>query len=314
MKERVRPPHAPELSALGRRLGRFNISGVFWYRIHALGARVLPEWSLRFFIVFFTSIFFVLLVRIRQALASNLEAVLGPCGWWERQCRVYRTLYQFAWMLTERYEGLETDRRVRSTVRGEEHWRRALAHGSGLILVTAHVGHWEVGTTMAHEDDPRTVNVVREEEVDPESQEYLRERFATRLDPNVKMHFAHDDPMLGMKMLMALRKGELVALQGDRPRTGGRFFEASLFGRPMPLPLGPVALARTADVPLLPVFVLRRGRLCSEIIFRPPIKVDREGGEEALHGVVQQVADEVAAVIREAPYQWFCFRELWPDH
>lgn len=166
---------------------------------------------------------------------------------------------------------------------------------------------------MAREDDPRAVNVVREEEVDPESQKYLEKRFAERLDPNVRMHFAHDDPMLGMKMLMALRKGEIVALQGDRPRTGGRFFEARLFDRPMPLPLGPTALARTAGVPLLPVFVLRRGRLRSEIIFRPPIEVCREGGEEALQGVIQQVADEVAAVIREAPYQWFCFRELWPE-
>jgi len=59
--------------------------------------------------VVFALLFFVCLRNIRAAIASNLEAVLGPCGWWERQRRIWRTLWTFSWTLTERYESLATD-------------------------------------------------------------------------------------------------------------------------------------------------------------------------------------------------------------
>ena len=76
-----------------------------------------------------------------------------------------------------------------------------------------------------------------------------------------------------MDLLDALRRGEIVALQGDRPRAGGRTLEARLFGRPFALPVGPAALARAAGVPIVPVFVLREGRLRYRCVLRPAIAV-----------------------------------------
>jgi KDO2-lipid IV(A) lauroyltransferase len=119
--------------------------------------------------------------------------------------------------------------------------------------------------------------------------------------------------MQGMELLDALRRGDIVAMQGDRPRAGGRSIDATLFGRPFPLPPGPAALARTADAPLLPVFVLREGRRRYRVVFRPPIHVPRTGDRAAdLTATMRQVAAEIEWAIRRAPHQWFCFRRLWP--
>lgn len=292
-------------------LGALRHTGIFWFRFHCWGVRVVPRWAIAPLIVFFTTFFYFALWRTGRAVASNLDVVLGPCGFWRRQQRKYRVFWNFAWCLTERYERFATERPVHAVLRGDEIWHPLLAGDTGILLVTAHIGHWETGSlTAAKDDEQRHVNVVREEELDPRSQAFTQELFDKSLGGGVTMHFA-GDPMLGMKMLTALRRGEIVATQGDRPRTGGRSITALLFGQPTELPAGPPALARAAGVPLVPVFVFRRGRSRSEVVVRQPIPVSAERHPEALEAIAQRLADELEWAIRQAPYQWFCFQDLW---
>ena len=302
-------PHAPELGPMRRRLGSLHVTGVFWYRFHRWGVSILPNWGVWVFITLFTTFFFVALRRIRKAIAANLAAVLGPCGWWRRQARIYRTMWSFAWCLSERYERLATERRVEDVgIEGGELWERARERPEGLILVTAHVGHWEVGSMLVQ---TRHVHVVREEEMDPEAQAFVHELFEQQKDSGFTMHFVRDDPTLGARLLTALRRGELVAVQGDRPRSSARSVAAEIFGRRLTVPAGPAALARAAGVVMLPVFVFRRGRRRSQVAFRPPIRVTG-AGDEGLAEAMRRVVAEVEWAIRQEPYQWFCFRELWP--
>ncbi|MFL6290226.1 MAG: hypothetical protein ACJ759_04955, partial [Thermoanaerobaculia bacterium] len=127
-------------------------------------------------------------------------------------------------------------------------------------------------------------------------------------------HFA-EDPQLGVELLDALRRGEIVALQGDRPRNGGRSADIALFGRPFPVPIGPVALARAAGVPILPVFVFREGRKRYRCSLRAPIRVGGTGGHGSRQAEIdlalQRFAAELEWAISHRPYQWFCFRKLW---
>jgi len=97
-------PQAPHRGRSARLLGPLHVTGVFWYRSHRWAMRHLPEWAVRTAIPCCVAAFYGLLWRIDRAIASNLETVLGPSGWWRRQRRVVRTLYQYAWCLSERYE------------------------------------------------------------------------------------------------------------------------------------------------------------------------------------------------------------------
>jgi KDO2-lipid IV(A) lauroyltransferase len=183
------------------------------------------------------------------------------------------------------------------------------------VLLTAHVGNWEVGSSIPSQKAARPVHLVREMEMDPEAQAFVERIIRERGFEGLEVHFAGPhDPSLGLELLAALRRGEIVALQGDRPRSGERPLTATLFGRPMQLPSGPVALARAAGVPILPVFVLREGRLRSRLVLREPIRVattsDRARDFEEAVG---KIASNLEWAIRRAPHQWFCFRELWPD-
>lgn len=309
------PPHAPEAGWTRRLLGPFHVTGVFWFRLHRFGVTALPVWAIGATIALFTTFFWFVLRRIRTAIAENLEVVLGPCGWWERQRRIYRTFHKFAWCLSERYERLSTERVFSVEAEGPEDWRETTGNGDrgqGCILVTAHLGAWEVGSMLASSRDRRRIHVVREAETDPRAQQFIENLIRRRGGELYVTHFA-EDPQLGMDLLDALREGEIVALQGDRPRSGGRTEEVSLFGRAFHLPVGPAALARAAGVPIVPVFVFREGRLSYRCVIRPAIHVAQSADRRRDVGdALQRFTADLEAAIRRDPHQWFCFRSLWP--
>ncbi len=310
---RATPPHAPEAGWARRLLGPLHVTGVFWFRFHRWGVSNLPSWGVGVIVLIFTTFFWGVLRAIRSAVAANLEVVLGPCGWWERQRRIYRTFWSFAWCLSERYERLSTERTFRVEVEGFANWEKRLDANRGIILVTAHVGNWEVGSMLPESHEVRRVHVVREAETDPRAQAFISELLARQADERYVTHFAAD-PQLGMLLLDALREGDIVALQGDRPRSGGRMLRGSLFGRPFPLPVGPAALARATGAVIVPVFVFRFGRRYYRCWVDDPITVestaDRQGDVER---AVLRFNRSLEGAIRRHPYQWFCFRRLWNE-
>lgn len=297
-----------------RLLGPLRVTGIFWYRIHRWGVKVLPEWALGPAILLFTTFFWITLRRIRKAVASNLEPVLGPCGFWRRERRIFSTFHHYAWCLSERYERLSTAPSVTMEIEPRDRWKRVGALGKGLILLTGHLGSWEVGSAMAAEVGHRPVHVVREEETDPRAQAFVAGLLGERMGPGYHTHFASAaDPALSMTLLEALRGGEVVALQGDRPRRGGKTLAGTLFGRRFDFPAGPLVLARSSGAPLVPVFVFREGRLSYRVRVDEPIEVARTDDREAdLTAAASRVAAAIEGAVESHPHQWFCFRRIWP--
>jgi lauroyl/myristoyl acyltransferase len=307
---------APLLVSWQRRLlGRFHVTGVFWYRLHFWAMRHLPRPLLPITLLAFASFFTIVLVGMRRAIANNLEWVHGSrVGWLTRQRWAFRTIFNHAWCMTETYEGhADHSRELDIEVEGEEHWRDLMGRTPGFVLVTAHVGHWEVGSRVRSPHKTRRIHVVRAPEIDPEAQEFLANLLRQSCGEHLEMHFTRpDDPSLGARLLLALRAGEIVAVQGDRPRDAQRTITATLFGRSLELPLGAAAMGRAADTALLPIFVFRRGRSKSTLVFRPPIAVPHtKNREQDWQVAVDAIAREVEWAIRREPHQWFCFRDLW---
>jgi len=257
----------------------------------------------------FVPFFFVCLRRIAAAIIGNLDPVLGPASAWRRQAWAFRTMWGFAWCMVERFEHLWRPDSFTVSVEGAE---RIAAH-EGIVFVTAHLGHWEMASHVASPGLRREVHVVREEELDPRAQKFLEDLLRDHVEAGYHTHFASGDPRLASILAEALRRGEIVALQGDRPRSQGRTVTVGLFGQPMQLPVGPPALARATSVSLLPLFCLREGRLRYRIVVREPIRVPHTSNREAdIAAAATAFAAHLEWAIREAPHQWFCFRKLWP--
>lgn len=299
-------PLAPHRGRIARLLGPLQATGVFWYRAHWTVVRLLPEPLLRAVLALVVMGAYVLLPRIRRAIAQNQAVILGETSFFARQRRVLRTLSVFSLVLTERYERLR-GRPFTAEFEGVENWQQATGGGRGFVLITAHLGCWEVGSLLPQDQQDKVVHLVREPELDPRAQRFLARQLEQQQGRTVT-HFAADDATLGIELLQALRRGEVVALQADRPRAGQAARTVQLFGRAVPLPHGPAALARAASVPLLPVFVYHVRRRHYRVVLRPPIEVGNGADRDAdLDAAMARIAGELAGAIRRAPEQWFCF-------
>jgi KDO2-lipid IV(A) lauroyltransferase len=269
---------------------------------------LLPVWLLTCLEVAFTSLFFLTLFKIRKAIAANLTVVLGPCGFLARQARVYRTMLAFARCLSERWVVLGAPECCRVRLEGQSYWRALQEAGGGIVFATAHIGAWEMASQLASLGMDQPVHVVREEELNPAAQAFMARVIRERGSRSCVTHFATDDPLLGLALAEALRRGEAVALQGDRPRARSRTIAATLFDRDFRLPAGPAALSRVTGAPLLPVFCLREGRLRYRVVFRNPILVDAEGDRDAaVAEATHRLGREIEWAIRHEPHQWFAF-------
>lgn len=184
---------------------------------------------------------------------------------------------------------------------GREHLAAAERLGRGLVVITAHLGNWELGGRLLAGAVERPTHVVVAPERDPGVERFLRGdggpvRFLTRTAPADVL-----------PLVAALRRNEVVALQGDRALGGRGDRLQPFFGAPAAFPLGPFLLARAAGAPVLPAFCLLRADRRYTITLGEPWTVSAGGEDDALArwvGVLQ-------AMVRRHPTQWFNFYDVW---
>jgi lauroyl/myristoyl acyltransferase len=171
----------------------------------------------------------------------------------------------------------------------------------GVVSVTAHVGNWEMAGRLLAGRTRRRTHVV----VAPEAVAGL-ERWVRRDGDGVRF-VARGPVSVGVELVAALRRGEVVALQGDRALGTQGDVLIPFFGRPAPFPLGPFILARAAAAPVVAAFCLLEPDDRYAVSIAPPITVER--GEEA--DAARRWVGVLEEVVREHPTQWFNFFDVW---
>jgi lauroyl/myristoyl acyltransferase len=254
-----------------------------------------------------TAVCFAAMPRERAAARRNLGRILGstaPAGLGP----AFRLFYNFSKFMVG-YTDLSPFRpeRMDGRIEGGEQAaaaiRAALGEGKGLILLTLHLGNWEVGLAyLARLGGPVTV-VLRPEE-GPAAP--FEER--ARAHPGLRIVAAGESEFGGLDLLLALRRGEIVTLQGDRP-LGPASVRVDLFGAPADLPSGPFALAQASGAPILVVAFPIRGHDRYRVEVEGPLRV--AGGPDGVAEAAAGFARRLEATVRRHPTQWFNFYDVW---
>jgi phosphatidylinositol dimannoside acyltransferase len=184
---------------------------------------------------------------------------------------------------------------------GMEHLAAAERLGRGLVVVTAHLGNWELGGRLLAGAVTRPTHVVVAPEQDPAIERFLRG------NGGPVRFVARTGPLDVLPLVSALRRDEVVALQGDRALGGRGDRLHTFFGVPAPFPLGPFILARAARAPVLPAFCLLRPDRRYTIMIGEPWAVAPGGEAEALARWVSVLE----GMVRRYPTQWFNFYDVW---
>jgi len=176
-----------------------------------------------------------------------------------------------------------------------------LAKDKGVICLSAHLGNWELGAAaLAQRGYP--FNVVALWQPDPKLNElYQSYRTNRGIRPIAFGRAARE-------CIAALRRGEIVAVLGDRDYTGGRH-TVEFFGRPARLPDGPAKLALTTGAPILPVFLVRTPGDTFTYVLGEPIWADKQ--RDTVDDVVRHMAEALEKIIRAHSEQWYLFHDLW---
>ena len=179
--------------------------------------------------------------------------------------------------------------------------------GRGFLLVTGHVGNWEMGavTLRRHGLVPA---VVGQPELDPNVQEMrlqLRERLGVEsIDIGTSM-------ATGFRVRTAVGRGRAVALLVDRAYPEDQVI-VPFFGRPTPFLRSPALLARFCDCDLLPGFFLRNPDGSYRNVWGEALRADPSlSPEEDAVRMMSRVAADLERVVRDNPTQWFNFYSYW---
>ena len=272
------------------------------------GARWLPMAVLNAINLVGNTLAVTFLARTKAGIRDNFSTALGVSeGEAEKLAR--RQFFEYGrhtidvWKLRSeslvpRVTTLDDDARMLERVR---------RNGRGFLLVTGHVGNWEMGavTLRAHGLVPA---VVGQPELDTNVQE-MRQQLRERL--GVESIDIGSSMATAFKVRAAVDRGRAVALLVDRAYPEDEVI-VPFFGRPTPFLRSPALLARFCGCEILPGFFLRNSDGSYFNLWGEPVAADPSlSPDEDAARLMARVAADLERVIRLHPTQWFNFYRFW---
>ena len=172
------------------------------------------------------------------------------------------------------------------------------------VIVTAHVGPWQLASFLASEYDlPLTIIYA------PESNARIRDRIRRYREALPVNLLPRDSSM--RHLLRELSQGHLVGIAADTRLDSGP--SLPFFGVSTPSNTAAARLALGRDCELIPVRTERLSRTRFRVSLLAPIKPRVEGTTSAqASDMTEQLLGLFEAWIRETPSQWLCFARRWP--
>jgi predicted LPLAT superfamily acyltransferase len=282
-----------------------------FYRLIRLGGRRAAYALLYFVVLYYTLLrpdqrrksLFYLRRRFPQAGASALWA------------HSYRMNLELGKVLVDRaVVGILGPSAVRVAMEGKEELLALVGEGRGLILMTAHVGCWQVAmSALGVLDVPVNLLMQREEgDIDRHYFEHAGIDCPYRIiDPRGYLGGA-------LEMLEVLKGGQILSVMGDRMLGSDQnAVSVDFLGAPVPVPFSAYKLASATGAPIAVLLSHKDGpdrytlKLCQ--VIRVPAGLGRGG--QVFVPYASAFAGALERFCAEHPYQFFNFFNMWrvPD-
>jgi len=201
---------------------------------------------------------------------------------------------------------------MRVEMDGGEKLLELVGEGRGLILMTAHVGCWQVAmSALGFLQVP--VNLLMQRETGDIDRHYFEHA-------GIECPYKIIDPrgFLGgaLEMVEVLKRGEILSVMGDRmlgnDQNGVR---ADFLGAPVRFPFSAYKLASATGAPVAVVLSAKTGPASYELklyeVIRVPAGLGR--GEASFAPHAARFAQGLERFCEEHPFQFFNFFDLWHD-
>ncbi|MEX2587422.1 MAG: phosphatidylinositol mannoside acyltransferase [Actinomycetota bacterium] len=245
----------------------------------------------------------------RRVVEKNLARVVGAGEHLDEVVRRAFASYARYWLETFRLGRYSSDDllgMVEPVGDSVEIMHKAIDEGKGVLLITPHLGFYDLGVAWVGLQGWRftTVGEVLRPRALFEWFARIRQRHGMKVIP------ARNGRSVRERLGDVLDAGEGVGLVSDRD-LGRRGIWVEFFGERTTLPASPALLLVRKQVPLIAGSVIQHGDKYRVRFVRVPYALS--GDEEAdVPAVAQVTARALEELVREAPEQWHLFSRNWP--
>jgi len=189
-------------------------------------------------------------------------------------------------------------------VRGWSIVEERMARGHGLILVSGHLGNWELGGAyLAARGLP--IDAVARHMANP-----LFDRYLTRTRQRIGMTILHDE-QAARRVPRSLRAGRAVAFLADQGTIGLASTWVPFFGRYAKTPRGPAVFALRLGAPIVFGVALRSPTGRYQLTFEPIDAIETDDRDADVERIVAGYTLALERWVRHAPEQYFWHHRRW---
>ena len=272
---------------------------IFVFCIRNFGVRT------SYFVLYFVaSYYFLFLRKINRATFYYFYERLGYSRIKSKRM-VFKSYYTFGQTLIDK-TAISAGMRNKFTYEfdGIDKLRALLANKQGGVLISAHIGNFEIAEYFLSElDDQFQINLVTTDMEHQAIKEYL-DGLAT--ESKVKFILIQDDLSHIYQINNALANNELICLTGDRYFEGVKSLTEPFLGKEADFPAGPFLIASRLKVPVVFVYVMKEKNLHYHLYARQAEVKHRDA-----QGLLATYVKSVESMIEKYPLQWFNYFDFW---
>jgi predicted LPLAT superfamily acyltransferase len=190
---------------------------------------------------------------------------------------------------------------------GEHHLRRMVAEKKGGLLLSAHLGNWDIaGHLLRRLEAP--VHVVMHDGEQAAIRDYLSSATGKS---SAHIILLKEDLSHIFAIEEALQRGELVCLHADRFLPGNKTLPAKFLGLEAQFPAGPFLLASRFQVPVSFVFAMKEGNWRYHFYASEPEDYDWSDKEGTQRRLLDQYVRAIEKKVGKYPVQWYNYYDFW---
>ena len=192
------------------------------------------------------------------------------------------------------------------THEGVEHIEQLVKDGKGGILLSAHLGNWEVAGHLLKRVNT-VINIVMYDGEAEQMKQYMQQFESNR---SFNIIFIKDDLSHIYEISAALARNELICLHGDRYRPGNRTMQHNFLEKDALFPAGPFILAAKLKAPVCFVFAFKETNFHYHFYAYPP-RVYEGRGTQGMEKMLDEYVDKLEDKLKQYPWQWFNYYDFW---
>lgn len=197
-------------------------------------------------------------------------------------------------------------------IEGNELITNLIEQKKGGIILSSHVGNFEIAGYLFSMGNSQMHGLIFGEE-NPTMLAFRQEILKRN---NISLIPVSHDLSHMFTIMDVIRKGEFVAMPGDRSFEGTRVQSCSFLGAKTNFPTGAFTMAEKLKVPVISLFVMKSGRKKYNIYLKeikPDTALTFKTKQEKTAAFAHSFVNEVASIVTKYPEQWFNFYDFWND-